>query len=123
MVIWNPWKEAPEISKSRDFDLPIRQAPNGGYELQASAGPICTCVSSDFFLQEADGWRRDAWNIIRERTDLRLSLIHISNSPPHISSGEVPNSSQKTPKSQNSFREIRKDTIQQINKISFNNFV
>lgn len=75
MVIWNPWKEAPEISKSRDFDLPIRQAPNGGYELQASAGPICTCVSSDFFLQEADGWRRDAWNIIRERTDLRFVIL------------------------------------------------
>lgn len=34
-----------------------------------------TCFSSDFFLEEADGWRPDAWRMIRSRSDLSFFIV------------------------------------------------
>lgn len=31
--------------------------------------------SSDFFLEEADAWRDEAWEIIRSRSDVRFFLL------------------------------------------------
>ncbi len=34
-----------------------------------------TCFATDFFLPEADEWRKDAWAIIRQRTDIEFLIL------------------------------------------------
>ena len=36
---------------------------------------LYTCFSSDFFLEEADLWRADAWQIIKYRSDVNFFII------------------------------------------------
>ena len=33
------------------------------------------CMTSDFFLEEADEWRDEAWEIIRQRPDVKFFLL------------------------------------------------
>lgn len=97
MAQWNPWhgchkisagckncyvyridasfdRDASMVSKTADFNLPIRKARNGNYKLSAGE-TIYTCFSSDFFLEEADNWRIEAWQMIRLRSDLHFFII------------------------------------------------
>ena len=40
------------------------------------AGTGCSrCFSSDFFHKDADEWRNDAWDMIRERSDCSFFMI------------------------------------------------
>jgi len=36
---------------------------------------LWTCFTSDFFIEEADEWREEAWLMIRRRNDLRFHII------------------------------------------------
>lgn len=48
------------------------------YELQykiPSGSHVMTCMTSDFFIEEADIWRRDAWEFIHERRDCLFEII------------------------------------------------
>jgi protein gp37 len=36
---------------------------------------VFTCLTSDFFLEEADPWRDEAWAIMRQRPDVQFSII------------------------------------------------
>lgn len=97
-MIWNPWhgcrkispgclncyvyrrdesigKDASVVSKTKDYNLPIRRNRNGEYKVTPDDGVVFTCMTSDFFLDEADGWRDVCWDIIRERQDLRFHII------------------------------------------------
>ena len=38
-------------------------------------GVVFTCMTSDFFLPEADDWREECWNMIRKRDDLQFFII------------------------------------------------
>ena len=92
-VTWNPWhgcrrvsegcrncyvyridgshgKSGGEISLNSDFLLPLRKGRNG-YRIP-SGETVYTCFSSDFLLEEADGWREDAWRMMKIRDDLRF---------------------------------------------------
>jgi len=40
-----------------------------------SGDTLVPCLSSDFFIAEADEWRKDAWSIIKERPDLIFRII------------------------------------------------
>jgi len=95
---WNPWhgckklsegcrncyvyridsrheKNAAEIRKNvTSFDLPITKNKNGEYKYP-SGTLFYTCFTSDFFLEEADIWRDDAWSMMRERSDCRFFFI------------------------------------------------
>ena len=97
MTIWNPWhgchkisagclhcyvyrtdakyeKDSSVVSKNADFDLPLRKNRAGQYKLQKDK-VVYTCFTSDFFVPDADEWRAEAWNMIRERSDLRFLII------------------------------------------------
>ncbi len=97
MTIWNPWhgcrrispgclhcymyrrdasvgRDSTVIAKTASFDLPVRRRRDGSYKL-AEEGTVFVCMTSDFFLEEADGWRQDAWRMIRERSDLRFFVV------------------------------------------------
>ena len=98
MAIWNPWhgcrkispgcancyvyrrdesigKDASIVTKTGDYNLPLKRNRQGQYKLTADDGVVFTCMTSDFFLEEADDWRQDCWDMIRERTDLQFHII------------------------------------------------
>ena len=94
---WNPWhgchkysegclhcyvfridtrieRDSRVVSKNKDFDFPVRKKRNGEYKLEPGS-EVYTCFSSDFFLEEADDWRRQAWDLIRQRPDVRFTIF------------------------------------------------
>ncbi len=98
MVIWNPWhgckkispgclncyvyrrdesigKDAGIVSKTGDFNLPLKKNRRGEFKLGASDGVVYTCMTSDFFIDEADEWRQECWDMIRCRSDLEFFII------------------------------------------------
>lgn len=96
--IWNPWhgcvkcsegcnncymyyldgvrgKNGAKIYKTADgFDYPLKKLRGGGYKVK-SGELIRVCMTSDFFLEEADAWRDDAWEIMRCRPDVKFYLL------------------------------------------------
>lgn len=50
--------------------MPIQKKRNGEYKIP-SGTLVYTCFTSDFFVEEADAWRAEAWAIMRTRIDLR----------------------------------------------------
>jgi hypothetical protein len=48
------------------FDYPLQKFRDGRYKIQ-SGELIRVCMSSDFFLEEADTWRDKVWEIMRKR--------------------------------------------------------
>ena len=98
MTIWNPWhgckkyspgcancyvyrrdsqfdRDASKVAKTASFSLPIQKTRQGDYRLTPQDNPIYTCMTSDFFLEEADPWRPQAWAMIRQRQDLEFVII------------------------------------------------
>lgn len=93
---WNPWTGCHKVSKEcvgcyadallsrsgRTFNiLSLTQTWKTPYELNAMARrenrqAICfVCSMSDFFHAEADHWRPDAWQIIRDCTNVNFMLL------------------------------------------------
>lgn len=97
MALWNPWhgchklspgcqncyvyrtdakynRDASQVVQNGDFYLPMRRKRNGQYQL--SPGELVfTCMTSDFFLPDADEWRKELWQMIRQRDDLTFFII------------------------------------------------
>jgi len=97
MTQWNPWhgcrklsagckncyvyridssfdKDASFILKTSYFNLPLKRTRKGEYKIPAGE-IVYTCFSSDFFLEEADEWRIDTWQMIKLRSDLHFYII------------------------------------------------
>lgn len=90
---WNPWhgcikcsegcqhcyvyyldamrgKNGADIYKTKTgFKYPLSKDRSGRYKIQ-SGEIISVCMTSDFFLKEADEWRGEAWDIMRRRSDV-----------------------------------------------------
>ena len=95
---WNPWhgcikcsegcqncyvyysdrlrgKNAAEVYKTKTgFRYPLSKDRKKQYKIQ-SGEMLSVCMTSDFFLEEADEWRDEAWNIMRERCDVVFLLL------------------------------------------------
>ena len=97
MLNWNPWhgchkvspgcrncyvyrsdsrygKVSSLVTKTGNFDLPLKRGRDKEYKLK-SGEEVFACGTSDFFLAEADEWRKEAWEMIRIRTDLSFLII------------------------------------------------
>lgn len=97
MAGWNPWhgchklsagcancyvyridgkhgKDSSVVYRTKEFDFPVRRNRSGLYKLPAGE-TVFTCFSSDFFVEDADAWRPEAWRMIRERSDLHFWMI------------------------------------------------
>lgn len=96
--IWNPWhgcvkcsegcqhcymyfldrmrdKNGADVYKTKTgFTYPIQKDKTGKYKIQ-SGELIRVCMTSDFFLEEADEWRNEAWEIMRQRRDVKFFLL------------------------------------------------
>ena len=67
-------KDGSEIYKVKtNFNMPIKKNRSGEYIVK-SGSTIRVCMTSDFFLEEADKWRDEAWDMIRTRNDVTFWL-------------------------------------------------
>lgn len=66
------------VVKTGSFNLPVRRLRAGKYKGRykvPSGSLFYTCFSSDFFHEEADRWRDQAWDMMRERSDCSFFMI------------------------------------------------
>lgn len=67
-------KDASEVYRTSSFYEPLRRDHQGNYRIPGGSHIFC-CMTSDFFLEEADDWRNELWDIMRERKDCSFSII------------------------------------------------
>ena len=67
-------KDSNIVTKTASFNLPIRRDRQGNWKVP-SGSLMWTCFTSDFFIEEADEWREDAWLMIHRRSDLHFFMI------------------------------------------------
>lgn len=96
--IWSPWHGCKKISEGcrhcymyyldkkrgmdgsiiyrtkNGFNYPLQKDRQGNYKIK-SGEQLRVCMSSDFFLEEADKWRNESWQIIRSRPDVVFFLL------------------------------------------------
>lgn len=98
-IDWNPWHGCTKISpgckycyvyrqdamygseiassvvrKTANFDLPLKRKRDKSYKLEAGQ-IIFTCFTSDFFVDQADEWRKECWQMIKLRSDLMFYIF------------------------------------------------
>lgn len=98
-ITWNPWHGCTKISagckhcymyrqdamygtgvdssqvyKTGNFNLPLKRKRDKSYKIPAGE-LVYTCLTSDFFLDEATPWREEAWKMICERSDLTFFIF------------------------------------------------
>ena len=62
-----------KIVRNDNFYRLTAKKKNGEYK--TGAGLIYLCFSSDFLLEDADQWRSECWDIIRERSDCTFLFL------------------------------------------------
>lgn len=67
-------RDASVVEKTQRFDLPVKKNRKGEYKVP-SGTTVYTCFTSDFFVEDADGWRDEVWAMMRERSDLHFMFI------------------------------------------------
>ncbi len=96
--IWNPWHGCTKKSEGcencymyfldrtrninparvfrvkNNFDYPLQRDASGEYKVR-SGETLRVCMTSDFFVEEADAWRGEAWDIISRRRDVVFYLL------------------------------------------------
>ena len=96
-VSWNPWhgcrkisegcrhcyvyrqdalheRDSREVVRAAAFGLPVRRGRDGRFRIPPGER-VYTCFTSDFLVEEADGWRAEAWEMMRLRRDLEFFFI------------------------------------------------
>lgn len=58
-----------EVRKTGNFMLPLKKKRDKSYKIEAGT-LVFTCFTSDFFVDDADQWRAEAWGVIKQRPDL-----------------------------------------------------
>lgn len=74
-------KDSNLIYKTINFNLPIKKDRKGNYKYPSGTS-FNMCFSSDFFIEEADDWRKDVLEMIKERSD--CSFMCITKRPERI---------------------------------------
>jgi protein gp37 len=68
-------RDCSEIYRTKaGFDYPLQKDRTGNYKIK-SGEMIRVCMTSDFFLEEADEWRSEAWEMMRQRPDVIFFLL------------------------------------------------
>ncbi|MGN0462978.1 MAG: DUF5131 family protein [Ruminococcus sp.] len=96
MAVWNPWRgckkcsegclhcyihkgdakrgvDTSKILKTKDFNKPTERLKNGNYKMKS--GLVYTSFSSDFLIEEADSWRDECWQMIKQRQDCTFLFL------------------------------------------------
>ena len=67
-------KDSNIVTKTASFNLPVRRNRQGEWKIPPGT-LMWTCFTSDFFIEDADAWRAEAWQMIRLRSDLHFFMI------------------------------------------------
>ena len=59
------------IYRTADRTIPIQRDRQGNFKYRPGEF-IRVCMTSNFFLEDADAWREEAWAVMRERRDLKF---------------------------------------------------
>jgi protein gp37 len=62
------------ITRTENFYAPIAKKKNGDYKIR-SGDTVYVCFSADFLIEEADQWRDECWEMMRERDDLHFLFL------------------------------------------------
>lgn len=62
------------VRKTSAFNLPMKRNRKGEWKIPPGA-MVMTCFSSDFFIEEMDEWRNEAWEMMRMRSDLNFYMV------------------------------------------------
>ena len=63
-----------EVKKNADFNLPIKRKRDKTFKV-LSGTLLYTCMTSDFFVDEADAWRAEVWQMIKIRKDVQFFIF------------------------------------------------
>lgn len=97
MARWDPWRgchrcsdgckycyihkgdlkrnvDTDSIVKTDKFYAPVAKNSSGEYKMK-SGQTVFLCFSTDFLIEEADAWRSECWQMIKERSDLRFLFL------------------------------------------------
>ena len=97
MAMWSPWRgchkfsegckfcyihkgdarrgiDTNEIVKGEKFDAPVAKNKKGEYRMKGGQ-TVYLCFSTDFLIEEADPWRQECWDMMRERQDLTFLFL------------------------------------------------
>lgn len=97
MAIWNPWRgchrystgckycyihkgdskrgvDTNIITRTDHFYDPVAKKSNGEYKIKPGQ-LVFLCFSSDFFVEDADSWRDECWQMMKERSDLNFLFL------------------------------------------------
>lgn len=97
MAMWNPWRgcrrysegcrycyihkgdsrrgvDTNYIVKTDNFCAPVMKNKSGTYKMK-SGQTVYLCFSTDFLIEDADGWRPECWKMMRERQDLNFLFL------------------------------------------------
>lgn len=97
MAMWSPWRgcrrysagckycyihkgdskrgiDTENIVKTDNFHAPVEKNKSGEYKMK-SGQTVYLCFSTDFLIEEADGWRDECWRMMRERSDLNFIFL------------------------------------------------
>lgn len=66
--------DSSKVRKTASFSLPVARGRSGEYKYP-SGTCFMTCFTSDFLIEDADDWRGEAWDMIRERSDCDFVFI------------------------------------------------
>ena len=96
-MLWNPWhgchkcspgcmncyvyhqdayrdKDSSVVKRNKTaFDAPLKKNRRGEYKIPPGTVQG-SCFTSDFFIEEADEWRGEAWDMIRQRSDVMFLI-------------------------------------------------
>lgn len=96
-MIWNPWhgchkksagclncymfrrdslydKDSNIVTKTKDFNLGLKKHRDGSFYIK-DGDVVYTCMTSDFFIAEADAWRSEIWQMIKTRNNVHFYII------------------------------------------------
>lgn len=97
MAFWNPWRgcrkysdgckycyihkgdakrgiDTNNVVKTDKFYAPIERNKNGEYRIK-SGQTVYMCFSTDFLIEDADEWRKECFDMMKERSDLKFLFL------------------------------------------------
>lgn len=63
-----------QIVKTAQFYKPIAKTKSGEYKIK-SGQMVYVCFSADFLIEDADEWRQECWDMMKERSDLHFLFL------------------------------------------------
>ncbi len=97
MAMWNPWRgchkhsegckfcyihkgdfkrniDTNKIVKTNNFYAPIEKNKKEEYKIK-SGQTVYLCFSSDFLIEESDDWRKECFQMMKERSDVHFIFL------------------------------------------------